>query len=43
MTEHTYSQLNDEFSDSETGANLGPSYSSDPNDWCPKHGPHPSD
>jgi len=26
----------------ETGS-TGPEYSSDPNDWCPKHGPHPSD
>ncbi len=27
----------------ETSSDVEPCYSSDPNQWCPKHGPHPSD
>jgi len=31
------------FSVNETTTDLKPCNSSDPNEWCPKHGPHPSD
>ncbi len=43
MAEHTPLSVDEAESDISIPAELGPSCSSDPNDWCPKHGPHPSD
>jgi len=46
MAQHRHSEIRDDISRVSLDpipATPEPSYSSDPNDWGPKDGPHPSD